>query len=822
MLVILPLLFMQYYVNVILPLALPGTFTYAVPPELENALQPGRRAVVQFGKRKLYTAIIAEVHREKPLDFQPKDLHSVLDQSPVIHDLQLNFWRWLADYYLATLGDVMQASLPAGLKLESEMKITLNQFAEYDEDELNDQEYLVMEALQEQNSLSIAEVSDIIQLKNPMSCIYSLLGRHCILLEEELKGGFKPVKRRWVRAGKILTDKNMPEVFENLKRAPKQSELLMAFLELNRSGDPVLAASLLKRVNASDTSLKSLEQKEILEIYYDKLKADEDLPETDNLQDLSEAQNRAYTQVTSAFQKNKTVLLHGITSSGKTEIYVRLIAERLERGEHCLYLIPEIALTTQLIGRLQAYFGNSVLVYHSRFSSRDRTETWNKLCKNDRPYLVVGARSALLLPFPSLGLIIVDEEHESSYKQQDPAPRYHARDAALKLAQLSDAQVLLGSATPSYESYYNARQGKYELVELLERYRDLPLPRIETIDLKYARLHKAMHGHYSDLLLQHMKQSIKDGRQIILFQNRRGFSTLIQCQDCGEVLQCRNCDISLTYHRESNRLKCHYCGFSRKLPSQCPACKGSNLRTLGFGTEKLEDDLKILLPEQRIQRMDLDTTRRKNAYQDIIADFANGETDILIGTQMVTKGLDFDNVGLVGIINADALIHFPDFRSHERAFQLIAQVAGRAGRKSGPGRVLIQTSQPLHPVIQYARNYEYKELYSSEMAERKEFHYPPAIRMIRLTLKHKDRRNLMAKADFLGLDLKKYFGNRILGPEFPMIARLKNMYQMEIMLKLEKNASPSKVKNLLRERITAFENEYPKNRLRINFDVDPY
>ncbi len=821
---------MSHFADVILPLALPQNFTYRIPPELAAALEPGKRVVVQFGKRKLYTALVLEVHQNAPRDFTPKDIIDVEDEHPVVDQNQLHFWRWLADYYLCTMGEVMTAALPAGLKLESETIILKNHLKKVEDEELNDHEFLVMEALDQQEALSIKEISEITGLKNPLKVIQSLLGMHYILLEEEIKGGYKPRQKKMVKLNATMNGDGLKAIFEDLARAPKQKDIILSYFKMTGENPgekqddfaAVPAARLLKLAKATDSSLKGLEEKGYVEIFYD-------TPETESHNDirkeffeLNPHQQEALQQIEEAHREKEVVLLHGITSSGKTEIYVRFIETQLNEGRQVLYLVPEIALTTQLIGRLRKYFGDQVLVYHSRFSDRERVETWLKLVENpNRPFVVIGARSSLFLPFHNLGFVIVDEEHETSFKQYDPAPRYHARDAAVVLAQLHGAKVILGSATPSLESFTNALSGKYGLVSIEKRYADLPLPEIQCIDLKEARKKKKMQSDFSRHLIDEIKEVLKVGKQVILFQNRRGFSTMIQCQNCGHVNQCKNCDITLTYHKHIDLLRCHYCGYTRQIPSKCPACGSYDVKALGFGTEKLEDDLKLILPEANIKRMDLDTTRKKNAYENIITEFEDGEIDILIGTQMVTKGLDFENVALVGIMNADTLLNFPDFRSHERAFQLMAQVAGRAGRKGQRGKVLIQTSDPYHNIIRKVMDNKYREMYNDERYERKNYHYPPFRKLIRITLKHKDRAHLSATATLVGKQLRALFGDRVLGPEFPLTPRLRNQYQMEILLKFEEGISLTKAKAGIVETLGRFFADHADKKVQCIYDVDP-
>lgn len=814
---------MSHFAEVILPLALPQNYTYRIPPFLQDQVSSGKRVIVQFGKRKLYTALVRKVHAQSPRGFTPKDIISVEDKLPIVSELQMQFWEWMANYYLCSQGEVMTAALPSGLKLESEMTILRNQLKRIDDEELNDHEYLVVEALEVQDKLSIKEISDIIGLANPLPIIKDLLGKHYIFLEEEIKNAYQPVKKRMVKLAEGVKEEQLNKIFEELSRAPKQRELLLQFFTIKSKDEQLTAARLLKKAHASDSALKALADKGYLEIYYDSEDKYSPSAEAQNLKQLNPDQEKALAEIRQHWEKQPVCLLHGVTSSGKTEIYSRLIKEQLDQGNKVLYLVPEIALTTQLIARLKKHFEEQVVVYHSRFSDRERVESWLDLAQvDDKPTLIVGARSSLFLPMQNLKLVIVDEEHESSFKQYDPAPRYHARDSAIVLAHMHKAKVLLGSATPSLESYYNAESGKYGLVSLLKRFGDMPLPEITCVDLKESRRKKRMRGHFSEYLQTAIEETMKEGKQVILFQNRRGFSTFIQCQTCGHVMECKNCDISLTYHKYSDQLRCHYCGYSRNVPKRCPACSSHEVRSLGFGTEKIEDDLKLMFPEINVQRMDLDTTRRKNAYENIIAAFEEGQTDILVGTQMVTKGLDFENVGLVGIMNADTLLNFPDFRSHERAFQLLAQVAGRAGRKGKRGKVIVQTSEPYHNVIRKVMDNQYLEFYKEQLYERKNFHYPPLYRLIRLTLKHRDKAHLQSRANILAQSLRAVFGDRLLGPEFPLTARLRNLYQMEMLLKLEASASRPKAKALLRECVEDFEQKHPDRKVQIIYDVDPY
>lgn len=813
---------MGQFAEILLPLSLPVNYTYGVPKHLREYIEPGMRVVVPLGKRKLYTGLVKEIHDREPKDIKVRDILDAEDESPIISAKQIQFWEWLAQYYLCNEGEVMNAALPGGLKLESEMVIQRNFAKEIIDEELNDAEFLIVEALEQQDRLSIKEISEITGFPNPLFTIKELLSKAYVLLEEELKGGYKPRRVRLVKAGKRLNEDQIDEAFTQLGKAAKQRELLLGYFQFRNEQGQLPAALLLKKCGAGDSSLKSLHEKGLLEIFYDDPQAGliTQNPQAAGLFPLQENQKRAFEEIKTKL--DKPLLLHGVTSSGKTEIYTHLMSEILEEGKQVLYLVPEIALTTQLIQRLERFFGENLLVYHSRYSDRERVETWLKLKQKDQePALVIGARSSIFLPFQNLGLVIIDEEHENSYKQYEPAPRYHARDAALVLALQQGAKVLLGSATPAYESYFNTQKGKYELVELFERYGDIAMPEIKAINIREIRKRKQMRGDFAPELVEEIDRQIKKGKQVILFQNRRGFSTFLQCETCGHVMQCKNCDISLTYHKFRHELRCHVCGYHTPPPRECPACKSQQIKSLGFGTEKLEDELQLMFPKARIQRMDLDTTRKKKAYENIIAAFEDGDTDILVGTQMVTKGLDFGNVGLVGIMNADSQLFFPDFRAHEKAYQMLAQVAGRAGRKGERGLVLIQSSSPDHPVLSDVIGHRYRSGYDRELQERMEYHYPPYYRLIRLTLKHRHRETLEERAALLGKDLRQIFNRRVYGPEYPLANRLRGMYQMEILLKIETKLSLKAVKKALKDQVESFQQEHKKSPLRIIYDVDP-
>jgi primosomal protein N' (replication factor Y) len=814
---------MPYFAEIIIPKALPQNYSYSIPEGHESELLPGMRVVVPLGKRKLYTGVVKRIFLAESLEFTAKPILGKEDKYPIILAEQFRFWEWIANYYLCSEGEVMTAAMPSGLKLESEMVVLRNPEKELIDEELNDNEYLVVEALQVQSKLSIKDLMEITNLKNPLFIIKELLSKQYLFLEEELKQGYTPRKKRMVSLSDTVKSDKINECFELLGRSEKQRELLLAFFRYSGIGKSIVAATLLKKSNSNEAALKGLEKKGLVEIYYEEQDIFGPLPDLQpNLPALSEAQNQAKIEIENGWKSHAVCLLHGVTSSGKTEVYSHLLESVVNQNKQALYLVPEIALTTQLIQRLRVYFGDAVMVYHSRFSDRERVENWLELVKNpNKARLIVGARSSIFLPFSNLDLIIVDEEHENSFKQYDPSPRYHARDAAIVLASIHKSKVLLGSATPSFESYFNCKRNKYVLVNLNERFGNMAMPEILAVDMKEERKRKKLKGHFSEKLIHEIEACIKSKKQVILFQNRRGFSTFIQCENCAHVVQCKDCDISMTYHRYRNHLRCHYCGYTTGVPHQCPACKSHQIKSLGFGTEKLEDDLSLMFPELKVQRMDLDTTRKKKAYENIISAFEDGETDVLVGTQMVTKGLDFANVGLVGIMNADTLLFFPDFRSHEKAFQMLAQVSGRAGRKGDRGKVIIQSSDPRHDVILKVQQNRYKSLYEKEIIERRDYKYPPFNRLIRITVRHREQIHLEQRANILAGMLKEPFGNRIIGPEYPLANRLRGQFQMEMILKLENSIDRPKAKKVLLEQIINFEKAYPQKRLQIAFDVDP-
>lgn len=856
-----------YFVDVIVPLALPNLYTYRVPYELNEVVMIGKRVVVQFGKGKLYSALIRAIHNTPPKQYTAKYIDSILDEQPIVTIQQFQFWDWISQYYMCTIGEVMVAALPGGLRLTSETKIVINPShlkATITNDlksEISDKEYLLIEALEIRNVLTLTEIAAIVEQKTIYPIIKSLIEKGIVLIQEELKEKFKPKIETFIRITEYAdVEENLKIIFSTLeKKAHKQLEVLMAFITLSKryseERQEVKKTDILKMVNGAEGALTSLIKKNIFEVYDREAGRLTNVDNENKISQLNEIQQEVLDSIqqqffakectpsivknqaeqvviaatTSTLQKPKlnkeVVLLHGVTSSGKTEIYVKLIETMIAAGKQVLYLLPEIALTTQIINRLRKYFGNVVGVYHSKFNENERVEIWNKILntkENELKYkLIIGARSSLFLPFNNLGLIIVDEEHDTSYKQYDPAPRYNARDGAIYLAHIHKAKTVLGSATPSVETYYNALEGKYGLANIHNRFGGVQMPEIIIADVKEATRRKQMKSHFSPALLDAITLALDKKEQIILFQNRRGFAPQLECNVCAWIPQCVNCDVSLTYHKTTNQLRCHYCGYSIKPPSKCAACGDTDMKMKGFGTEKIEEELNVFYPRAKIMRMDLDTTRSKFAHQHIIQDFEEGNIDILVGTQMVTKGLDFDNVSMVGILNADSMLNFPDFRSFERSYQLMAQVAGRAGRKNKRGLVIIQTQNPSHSIIQEVIANDYLSMYTNQLLDRKNFNYPPFSRLVEITLIHKDINIVNASAKYLADALKKYLGKRVLGPEFPIVSRIRNSYHKNILIKIEKDISVAEVKKGIVELLIKFKSLVEFKIVRIQIDVDP-
>lgn len=818
------------FAEVLLPVPVPGTFTYRVPYLLNDSIHVGQRVAVQFGKAKILSGLVVGLTEKVP-EVEVKYLSDILDSEPIVNPIQLRFWEWVKTYYLCHLGEVMQAALPSALKLSSESKVALSPDFVLDSMALNDYEYLIVEALQVQPKIAISEVSKIIGFKKVMPIVRTMMEKGILVIEEELNEKYKARYERFVRlTGTYREEARLQELMDRLtKRAYKQLEVLLAYLTLGGDCDnDIKASELLKKADANSSVLKAMADKGIFEVYEHQVSRLKDFKAqmpTSSIQ-LTEAQQRAFNEVHEGFESEQPVLLHGVTSSGKTEIYIKLIQEAIDEGKQVLYLLPEIALTAQIINRLKQYFGDKLGVYHSRYGTHERVEVWNQVndfAKSRIPQrsIIIGSRSAIFLPYSHLGLIIVDEEHDSSFKQTDPAPRYNARDAAIVLGHIHKAKVLLGSATPSYESYYNALNGRYRLVELTQRYGGVEMPEIVLSDMRVERRRKTIQADFGSVLLDAIKETLDDKRQAILFQNRRGFSLRIECDDCHYIPQCINCDVSLIYHKQQNVLRCHYCGYTTSVPNECPSCHSTNIRMHGFGTEKVEEDLKILLPNARVARLDLDTTRSKTDYQNILEAFQDQETDVLVGTQMVTKGLDFDAVKVVGILNADNMLSFPDFRAHERSFQLMAQVAGRAGRKGQQGQVIIQTYDPSHPVLQDVLHNDFKGLYEKQVATRRQFGYPPFYRLVMIRLKHKDYQKLNPAATELSSMLRPIFKQDLLGPEYPIVSRVKNFYIKQMLVKFNREHNAQHVKELIINKIHQFQLLPEYKSVIVQIDVDP-
>jgi primosomal protein N' (replication factor Y) len=791
-----------------LPLALANTYTYRISEEMAAVVKIGMRIIVPLGKKKYYTGLVYELHNREPEHVEVKEAISLLDKEPVVKTNQLKFWKWIAAYYQCTLGEVFKAALPSGLKLESETVISLvDDFVA--ESPLKPKEQQFLDLLSSCEQMKINELEKEMKIKNVLPLVKKMMDIGAVEIREEIKQRYKPKTETYVKLTDLYADsEKLKSLFDSLSRAKKQQDLLMFYLSYShffqkRERKEVAKNELLEKSGLSAQVLNTLLEKGIMEVYLKEKDRLDFTPLTDlqTSRSLSEEQQKAYTEIISCYKEKQTVLLHGVTSSGKTEIYIHLIEEVLKQGKQVLFLLPEIALTTQITTRLKKVFGNKLGIYHSRFPDAERVEIWNNLLLNKGYQIILGVRSSIFLPFRNLGLIIVDEEHENTYKQFDPAPRYHARNAAIILASFHAAKVLLGSATPSIESYYNANNGKYGLVRLFNRYEGIQLPEIVVSDIKEARRKKEMKQDFSPLLYKEIKDALERKEQIILFQNRRGFAPYVECKSCAAVPKCVNCDVSLTYHKRNNQLVCHYCGYTIPLPEECPACGNPTLESHGLGTEKVEDEIAELFPEALVGRLDMDTARSRKNYEKIIFDFEKGKIDILIGTQMVSKGLDFERVRVVGVLNADSLLNYPDFRSFERAFQLMAQVAGRAGRRNNRGRVVLQTADITHPVIKQVVQHDYEGMYQAQLEERKLFKYPPFYRLIYVYIKGRDFYMVEKGAEKLAENLRLVFADRVYGPDKPVITRIQNLHIKKIMLKIELEASPEKAKELLRKMI---------------------
>ncbi|MBN4081699.1 primosomal protein N' [bacterium AH-315-C07] len=819
------------FVNVILPLALPNTYTYQVPKELEPEIKIGKRVIVQFGKHKFYTALIAVVTDQSPSIYDAKNVQSVIDEHPIVSEKHIQFWKWIADYYMCNLGEVMNCALPSSFKLSSETVVRLNDDFDLDkcDAELSDKEFLIVEALEINRELSLKDIASVIDRKNVYTHLQRLIETGTVIVEEELKEKYKPRIESYIELHENYKSEDaIQQLFDELEKAPKQLDALMLYLHLNRtsldeSKYENLYAIRKKRLTGEKVTsgiITALIKKEVfvsVDREVGRIAAREKVDDIDIT--LSGSQTKTLDSIKSS-DPEKCTLLHGVTSSGKTQVYIKLIEEVLQEGKQTLYLLPEIALTTQIVQRLQQHFGSEVGVYHSRFNSNERVEIWNKVL-NKEYKVVLGARSSMFLPFKDLGLIIVDEEHETTFKQFEPAPRYNARDSAIYLGQLFKCKVVLGTATPSFESYYNALQGKYDYVPLTERYGGVSMPQIKVVNIKEEKRKKKMNSHFSSVLLHEIEAALEKNEQVILFQNRRGYVPFLECNMCGYVPQCVHCDVSMTHHKFEKKLRCHYCGYKQDPFLLCPACGSNNIQQQGFGTEKIEDELKPIFKNKVIARLDLDSTRGKHGFQKILSDFEDRSIDILVGTQMITKGLDFDNVSLVGILSSDSLLNYPDFRAFEHAYQLMAQVSGRAGRKKKQGQVLIQAYNPEHPVIKYVVKNDYHGMFNKLIKERHEFNYPPYQRLIKLTLKHRDISELNKIAYRLKIKLDQKFKGRVLGPEFPPVKRVRSLYLKHLLIKFPRDNSLIRNKEILKSILDEFQADKENRRARLIVDVDP-
>ncbi len=819
-----------YFADLILPVPIPSLFTYRVPREMAGNIKVGARVIVQFGAKRVITGVVGNLHTNPPVKYQAKYILELLDDQPIVTTRQLELFKWVAEYYLCNIGEVLNVALPSGLKITSESRIQLNPEFEYD-DLLTDLERIIVDEIRKQQTLSYQEVERLLGKSNITSLIKSLVGKRAVILFEEVKEKYKPKVAKKIRLTQdYLTNNALVALTSSLDKTPKQQEIILRYLshipvynnpDLNLKG---LDKSIFSQDDGvSDSALQTLIKKGVLEQFEIFVSRFDDMPAGPLGEiTLTESQTDASNQIYDLFTQKEVVLLHGITGSGKTEVYIELIKKVLENGAQVLFLLPEIALTTQIVVRLRKVFGDVMGIYHSKFSDNERVEVWKGILDGKFQF-IVGVRSAVFLPFDNLGLIIVDEEHETSYKQHDPAPRYHARDVAVIMSYMHKGKTLLGSATPSLESYYHAQSGRYGLVEMTRRFGNAALPVFELVDTKKEKKSKKMKNEFSSVMLEHIEANLKNKEQTILFQNRRGYSPYLQCEECNWISECANCDVSLTFHMKVGELRCHYCGHKEEVPRTCPNCGSPKVKTMGYGTEKIEEELNLIHPSARVQRMDMDTTRAKNAYQQIIQEFEEGGTDILVGTQMVSKGLDFDNVSLVGIFDADRMIHFPEFRASERAFQMLTQVSGRAGRRADkPGKVLIQTANPAQKLLERVVTNDYTGMYEAEIIEREKFHYPPFTRLIKLTVKHIDEATSRRAAGILAEKLTANLGtSRVLGPQPPLVERVRNQFLFDILIKLEREKINFRAaKSFIQEKVIDVLTDKTLKSIQIVIDVD--
>ena len=813
----------KVYIDIILPLNLWNSFTYHVSKEEFDYLQKGMRVAVQFGKQKIQTGIVYKKHKQKPLHYDTKPILHIIDEQPIINELQWELFRFISAYYLSPLGLVIKAALPASFMLQSDTFLILEKDIQTENQALSDDEYLIIEALKMQKMVNVKDLEAIINKKNTFGLVNQLIKKGLVKSLQEVKERFKPKTETYVQINKVYNNENINQVFDELpKNSPKQREILLKFFMLQRQGRPVLKKQLLHEAKAGISSLKGLLSKGILDEIITTVDRINFEQASETIKALSEAQNNVYQQIKQQFKQGKPQLLHGITSSGKTEIYIHLIRDAVKQNKQVLYLVPEIALTTQLVQRLIKIFGNEIAVYHSRYSQQERREVWMQVKDNSpKAKIILGARSSIFLPFADLGLIIVDEEHEASYKQIDPSPRYQARDLAVLMSHYHQADILLGSATPSIESYFNTTRNRYDLINLDQRFGEVKLPEINIINLKEALRKKQTKGNFANQALAAIEATLQEKKQVIVFQNRRGYAPVAQCDDCGHVMDCPHCDVSLTLHKHQNKLKCHYCGYQIDKPVLCPVCGNPSISYKGIGTEQIQNDLQLYFENATVGRLDSDTTRGKNSFANILSKFQNAETDILVGTQMLVKGLDFANVGLVLVMNADQLLFYPDFRADERSFQMLMQVAGRAGRKKDQGKVLIQTFNPDHPILQMVLQGNYAKMYQQQIALRKELHYPPYAKMINFKVKDKNLQKTIEASEWLKKSFDNYF-TKVLGPSDALIPRIKNRYIKEILVKLHPSPELPAQKRIILKVLNSFQNIAYFKSVQVVIDVDMY
>ena len=814
---------MNSFADVILPLPLPKPFTYKLSEKESKVLKVGYRVAVSFGKRKIYTGIISRLHNDSPLNYEVKPIEFIYDSKSIVDQKRIDFWTWMSKYYFSPIGDILKAAIPSTLLLQSESIISKKETSQEEIKKMSDNEYLIYEALDIED-IRIEDINLITDRKTVYPIIQKMIQSGYIELKQQIKEKYKPKFVKYIRlSSQLKSNKTIKDVLNNVK-FPKQKEILMTILNIDKNKNNWIRLSELKNhVSFSSSSLKSLESKRIIEIKI--FQEDRNIENNFNTKKkivLSKTQSKVLKQICSEFENKDVVLLEGVTSSGKTEIYLKLIEKYLNDNKQVLYLLPEISLTTQIIQKLKNSFGNKVYVFHSRHSIHERTEVWKNVEENKKnPQVIIGARSSLFLPFNNLGLIVIDEEHENSYKQQEPSPRYHARDSSIVLSRLHKSKIILGSATPSIESSKNARDGKYGWVKLKERYGGIKMPIIQTIDIKDEVVNDKMNGLFSKKLIDEIEDTLKDNKQVILFRNRRGYASIWMCNTCGHNIVCDNCDVALTYHNVSNNLKCHYCGFASKVPKICSSCGMESMINKGDGTQQIEEIIKEYFPNARVSRMDWDTTRGKWSFDKIINSFSDHEIDILIGTQMVTKGLDFNNVKLVGVLNTDHFLNFPNFRAHEKAFQVLTQVAGRAGRKEKQGKVLLQTYEPNHPIVQDVINNDYNSMFKSQLSERIEYKYPPYVRLIKLTVKDKSLDKVNIACEWLDKMMRRSYKGDILGPVYPEISRVRNKYQKQFIIKLKNIDSINQFRSILNKTLISFDSISKYRSVRVIVDVDP-